>query len=236
MPERAGPSGSHPMGWLGEARWSTSRFHQGEMTSAIEPEVDRSQSNVSPSGRTTLEAPKGARHRRDSMHERFGKTALNAFQTWNSRENPSPREDRAGQSRDAGSLQRTRTRMKALRSKGMTETWEHGSARWNLRGRSRTRSGGQGEDILLNDEKARAGASWREAEESFRGHTESGTGEHQRRLRARENLRRVTTPRGRPGDRAAPHGRIFGSERVETGGCRQPLRRGRNGASSDATT
>lgn len=224
------------MGWLGSARWSTSRFRQGEMTSAIEPEADRSQRTASPSGRTRLEAPKGVRHRRISTHERFGKSALNTFQTRNSRKNPSPREDRAGQSRDAGSLQRTRTRMKALRSKGMTETWEHGGARWNLRETLRNRPGGQGEDILLNDEKARAGASWGAAEESFRGHTEPGTGPHQRRLRARENLRRVTTPRGRPGDRAAPHGKIFGSERVETGGCRQPLRRGRNGASSDATT
>jgi len=98
------------------------------------------------------------------------------------------------------------------------------------------RPGGQGEDILLNDEKARAGASRGEVEESFRGHTEPGTGGPQRRLRARENLRRVTTPRGRPGDRAAPQGRIFGSEQVETGGSRQPLRRGRKGASSDATT
>jgi len=60
--------------------------------------------------------------------------------------------------------------------------------------------------------------------------------ETRRQLRLRENLRRVTTPRGRPGDRAAPQGRIFGSKLVETGGSRQPLRRGWKGAPSGETT
>lgn len=87
--------------------------------------------------------------------------------------------------------------------------------------------GDLGEDIHLNSEEGRAGAWQSEIEESPRGHTrwsKAMAAETATREGKPSKGDHATRKTGRP--RCATR-RILGSESMETGGCRQPLRQNR---------